>query len=155
MTSNQHDVVAAARAYYAKHQRWGSHAEALCNEVARLRVELAKWETNCTGKHGSQAACSGVETSGVRPDSDAEVFTRAVVAGVARWEPFSGMSDQGEVCVGGLRYSTRLDVGVPVLGPALREELEKHTCWSPAAVKASDELPSQAAVIHDNGDAYK
>lgn len=37
--SNPHDVVAAAKAYYAKHQRWGSHPEALCNEVERLRAE--------------------------------------------------------------------------------------------------------------------
>lgn len=62
-------------------------------------------------------------------DSDAEVFCRAVVAGKARWEFFSGSSEQGEVCVGGLRYSTRLDVGVPVLYPVLRAALERHTCW--------------------------
>lgn len=64
-----------------------------------------------------------------KEDSDAEVFTRAVVAGVARWEFFSGSDDQGEVCIGGLRYSCRLDCGVPVLGKLLREALEKHTCW--------------------------
>jgi hypothetical protein len=62
-------------------------------------------------------------------DSDAEVFTRAVVAGVARWEFFSGSDDNGEVCVGGLRYATRLNIGVPVLGPALRTALERHTIW--------------------------
>jgi len=64
-----------------------------------------------------------------RVDSDAEVFCRAVVAGVARWEFFSGSSDKGEVCVGGLRYSTHLNVGVPVLHPMLRAALERHTCW--------------------------
>lgn len=62
-------------------------------------------------------------------DSDAEVFCRAVVAGVARWEFFSGSSEQGEVCVGGLRYSTRLNVGVPILSPTIRAALERHTCW--------------------------
>lgn len=62
-------------------------------------------------------------------DSDAEIFTRAVVAGVARWEYFTGSDEDGEVCVGGLRYATRLDVGVPVLGANLREALERHAVW--------------------------
>lgn len=72
---------------------------------------------------------SANETAEKAPDSEAEVFTRAVVAGVARWEFFDGSEDRGEVCVGGLRYATRLDVGVPVLGPALRAALERHTIW--------------------------
>jgi len=73
------------------------------------------------------------------PDSDAEIFARAVVAGVARWEFFTGSDDKGEVCVGGLRYATRLQVGVPTLGAALRQALEHHTVWKqhPSPVKAS------------------
>ncbi len=73
------------------------------------------------------------------PDSDAQVFTRAVVADVARWEFFFGSTDQGEVCVGGLRYATRLDVGIPILGPNLRETLEKHTRWKAPAQKANED----------------
>lgn len=81
-------------------------------------------------------SCNCGAEPAVQPDSDAEVFTRAVVAGVARWEFFSGSTDQGEVCVGGLRYATRLDVGVPMLGPNLREALERHTCWKAPTQKA-------------------
>lgn len=62
-------------------------------------------------------------------ESDAAVFARAVVAGVARWEFFDGSDENGEVCVGGIRYCTRLNAGVPILFHALREALERHTCF--------------------------
>lgn len=34
------------------------------DEIDRLQAALAKWETGCTGKHGSQVPCLPVETSG-------------------------------------------------------------------------------------------
>lgn len=53
------------------------------------------------------------------------IFAQAVCAGKARWEPFSGLTDQGEVCVNGLRFSTHLEDGFPILNPRLSAELEK------------------------------
>jgi hypothetical protein len=64
-------------------------------------------------------------------ESDAEIFTRAVIAGVARWEYFAGSIDRGEVCVDGFRYATRLNVGVPILHDGLRAVLERATCFKP------------------------
>lgn len=57
---------------------------------------------------------------------DHALYARAVTAGVARWEPFGGSDNRGEVCCGGLRYSTVLDVfGVPCLSSAMRSALAK------------------------------
>ncbi len=58
--------------------------------------------------------------------SDHALFASAVCRGVARWERFSGTSTDGEVCVGGMRYSTQLDhFGCPVLSERIQHELAK------------------------------
>lgn len=50
-------------------------------------------------------------------ETGAELFLRAIMRGVARWESF-GSGKGGEVCCGGIRYSTRLDTfGRPVINP--------------------------------------
>ena len=59
---------------------------------------------------------------------DHAVFAAAVCKGVARWEPFSGSSDRGEVCCNGMRYSTILDeFGCPILSVHSRAALAKET----------------------------
>lgn len=57
---------------------------------------------------------------------DAPMLLAAMVLGVARWEFFTGSTRDGEVCVDGLRYSTRLNaVGCPELTSAIRSALWK------------------------------
>lgn len=113
------------------------HSEKRACEVKGPAHEIREWK--CEPKYWRPRAASpgSSEELPAQPDSDAEVFTRAVVAGVARWEYFTGSDDEGEVCVGGLRYATRLDVGVPVLGANLREALERHTIWKRQASTVS------------------
>lgn len=57
--------------------------------------------------------------------ADHALIAAALVAGIARWEPFSETNDgSGEVAVDGLRHATRLDThGVPALTPMLRAKL--------------------------------
>jgi hypothetical protein len=55
---------------------------------------------------------------------DASLFARAVCAGVARWEPFHSNPNLGEICMGGLRFVSRLEHGYPVLSECIREDLE-------------------------------
>lgn len=38
-----------------------------------------------------------------------DLFLKALLRKVARWEPFSGQEIEGEICVGGLRYSAKID----------------------------------------------
>lgn len=65
---------------------------------------------------------------------DRTILLRALLHGKARWEPFTGCTKQGEVCVGGFRWATILDKwGFPVLHDALRSELQK-------AARAANEL---------------
>ena len=59
------------------------------------------------------------------------------ILGRARWEPFKGDAERGELCVGGLRYATHLDRdGVPnihsVAEHAIRSELGRHRGGGPA-----------------------
>ena len=55
------------------------------------------------------------------------LLLRAMVAGKARWEPFAGDASKGEVCVGGMRYSTELDeTGCPLVHEALSSALYKE-----------------------------
>ena len=43
-----------------------------------------------------------------------------MISGDAKWEPFNSNDGRGEVCVNGLRYSSKLDSdGVPVIYPVL------------------------------------
>jgi hypothetical protein len=54
---------------------------------------------------------------------DHALFASAVCAGAARWEPFP--NNNGEVCVGGLRYAVKLDeFGCPTLNAPLRAALK-------------------------------
>lgn len=49
----------------------------------------------------------------------------AIVAGVARWEFFHGSTTAGEVCVGGIRYSTTLDhYECPILSNTIERALD-------------------------------
>ena len=57
---------------------------------------------------------------------DHAMFASALIQKLARWEPFPGSESDGEVCVGGLRYCSKLDeFGVPVLTDATRAEISK------------------------------
>ncbi len=122
--------------------------------LMRARGEIRMSQCTVCGRHGynPNPDCSNcvdrlalendllsfpVETAADPTESDPAIFARAVVAGVARWEFFSGSEDAGEVCVGGLRYATRLFAGTPILGPLLRESLERHACWKKGAVKST------------------
>lgn len=51
----------------------------------------------------------------------------AMTAGLARWEPFPmGDGREGEVCVGGLRYATKLNkFGVPEMHAHLYERIKE------------------------------
>ena len=56
------------------------------------------------------------------------LLLRAMTAGKARWEPFQQDADSksGEVCVGGLRFSTQLDeAGCPFVHEPLGAALYK------------------------------
>ena len=55
---------------------------------------------------------------------DHAILLDAMISGVARWEPFEGSSEKGEVCVNGLRYTTCLDeFRCPQLTSNLRAEI--------------------------------
>jgi hypothetical protein len=58
---------------------------------------------------------------------DHAMLASALVAGLARWEPFAGSgAPSGELCVGGFRYCTTLDeFGVPVLADHTRAALTR------------------------------
>lgn len=57
---------------------------------------------------------------------DHALYAAALTAGVARWEPFAGRQEIGEVCVDGMRHSANIDdFGVPVLSDHLRKCLKK------------------------------
>ena len=56
---------------------------------------------------------------------DRTLLLRALCEGTARWEPWSDPS-QGELCINGLRYSTKVDgKGCPTLTPGIRHALVK------------------------------
>jgi hypothetical protein len=58
---------------------------------------------------------------------DHALIAAAIVAGVARWEFFTGDRSRGEICVGGLRYSSKLDeFGVPELNEITRAALSRR-----------------------------
>ena len=57
-------------------------------------------------------------------ESDAVLLLRAILHGGARWEPCAGDEFSGEVCVGGLRFTCKIDaIGVPILYQNLRSQL--------------------------------
>jgi len=120
----------AGRKIGLEYSRGGLNRFHEMDELVRVRDRLSHWVYN------SESMPEETPVP-VQPASDAEVFTRAVIAGVARWEPFTGMIEEGEVCVGGLRHGTRLEAGVPVLSPLLRESLEYQTRWARPAQKAT------------------
>ncbi len=78
LSSKEHDVVAAAQAYYAKHKRWGSHPEALCNEVMRLKNALEECRNGRDRwlKEAQKLKEPAPETGGSRPGSDGDDFRR-------------------------------------------------------------------------------
>lgn len=59
---------------------------------------------------------------------DHALFSSALVAGKIRWEAFAGNAEHGEICVGGMRWATKLDeFGVPVLTENTRAAIAKAT----------------------------
>lgn len=53
--------------------------------------------------------------------SDATLILSEIIAGRMRWEPFHGLKTEGELCWGGMRYSSKLDAtGCPALSDNLR-----------------------------------
>lgn len=57
---------------------------------------------------------------------DSTLLLRALCLGVARWELFAGSKIGGEVCCGGMRYSTELnEFGVPAIGAHVRHALQQ------------------------------
>jgi len=59
----------------------------------------------------------------------------AMCAGIVRWEPFSGDPIRGELCFGGMRYSTSLDAeACPILNEVIRPRLEAE-CKRPKVKK--------------------
>ena len=56
---------------------------------------------------------------------DHALFTSALLRGLIRWKPFAGGAI-GEVCCGGMRYSTSLDgFGIPALTSHIRAAIQK------------------------------
>ncbi len=57
---------------------------------------------------------------------DHALIAAALCRGAARWRSFLATPNRGEVCVGGVRYSSTLDrFGVPQLHELLRRDLRK------------------------------
>lgn len=67
--------------------------------------------------------------------ADADLFARAVCAGIASWRDFKDGTGRGEVILGKMAYGTRLTAGLPVLHEDLRARIE-------AALKAEKPLPT-------------
>lgn len=42
-----------------------------------------------------------------------ELLIWCIMRGIARWEFFTNSTDAGEICCGGIRYSTNMIDGVP------------------------------------------
>lgn len=54
------------------------------------------------------------------------LLLRMMIEGRARWEPFSDDMARGEVCVGGMRYLTRLgENGVPEISDLILAALKR------------------------------
>lgn len=59
---------------------------------------------------------------------DHAMLARAFAARILRWEPFKVLDGTGELCIDGLRYTTKLDAfGVPEMTPGVRAAIAKAT----------------------------
>lgn len=64
-----------------------------------------------------------IETEDEPKVDDATLFAQAMVFLGARWETFGPGDPRGEVCVNGIRYSTKAVKGVPAIPNELRRDL--------------------------------
>jgi hypothetical protein len=57
--------------------------------------------------------------------TDPELFSASIVAGIARWEPFSSRED-GELCLAGIRHTVYVQDGLPELSGDTRNRVITH-----------------------------
>jgi hypothetical protein len=88
---------------------------------------FVQWPHGYAAVHGSRAGReANARLIAVAPDH--ALFSSALVAGKIRWEFFAGNAVHGEICVGGIRWATKLDeFGVPELTENTRAAIAKAT----------------------------